>query len=64
MANIWNWIKARLGEGSTWAGFAAIATGLASTLASNPTALSTVGGAAVTLFGVIAAALKDKGSTS
>jgi hypothetical protein len=64
MSDIWNWIKARLGEGSTWAGFAAIATGVAGALAANPSALSTVGGAAVTLFGVIAAILKDKGSTA
>jgi hypothetical protein len=64
MSDIWNWIKARLGEGSTWAGFAAIATGVASALAANPSALSTVGGAAVTLFGVIAAILKDKGATA
>jgi hypothetical protein len=64
MQEIWNWIKARLSEGSTWAGFAAIATGVASVLATNPTAFATVGGAAVALFGVIAAVLKDKGSTS
>jgi hypothetical protein len=62
MQDVWNWIKARLSEGSTWAGFAAIATGVAGVLATNPTAFSTVGGAATTLFGVIAAILKDKGS--
>jgi hypothetical protein len=64
MQNVLSWIKARLGEGSTWAGFAAIATGLAAAVQANPSALSTIGGAAVTLFGVIAAAIKDKGSTT
>jgi hypothetical protein len=64
MQNVWDWIKARLQEGSTWAGFAAIATGMATAIQANPTALSTLGGAAVTLFGVLAAAIKDKGSTT
>lgn len=53
MNSVWNWIKARLAEPSTWAGVAIAATAISTGLANGSDWAGLLGG-------VLAAVLKEK----
>jgi hypothetical protein len=54
MGNVWNWILARLSEPSSWAGIAAGAAAVSSSLQSN------TGLAASVLSGILAVVVAEK----
>lgn len=55
MSDVWNWLKARLSEPSTWAGIAVAATAIGSGLSNGSSWGALIGGA-------LAAILSEKSS--